>query len=43
MLGVAAFLVSMVYLIRNENRHLNEAASRIGGPGAPASDDMGGE
>ena len=47
-LGVAAFLVSMVYLIRNENSHLNEAASRLGDPGGgeaatPSFGGQGGE
>ncbi len=35
-LGVSAFLVSLIYLIRNEDRHLNSAAARLGAPTAGA-------
>ncbi len=45
-LGVGAFLVSFIYLIRNEDRHLNSAAAQLGAPaGAEArlGDSVGAE
>ena len=36
-LGVAAFLVSLIYIIRNEDNHLNSAAARLGEPAGAAA------
>jgi len=41
-LGIAAFLLSMIHIIRTEDRNLNHAAARLAAQSAP-SEPMGGE
>ncbi len=41
-LGIAAFLASMVHIIRTEDRNLNHAAARLAAENAPSAP-MGGE
>ena len=41
-LGVAAFLMSMIHIIRTEDRNLNHAAARLAAQNAPSAP-MGGE
>ena len=44
-LGIAAFVVSLVHIIRTEDRNLNHAAARLAAQRAPSapSEPMGGE
>jgi|TARA_B100000315_G_scaffold167626_1_gene156139 hypothetical protein len=44
-LGIAAFVVSLVHIIRTEDRNLNHAAARLAAQSAPSapSEPMGGE
>ena len=44
-LGIAAFVVSLVHIIRTEDRNLNHAAARLAAQSAPSapSEAMGGE
>ena len=44
-LGIAAFVVSLVPIIRTEDRNLNHAAARLAAQSAPSapSEPMGGE
>ena len=44
-LGIAAFVVSLVHIIRTEDRNLNHAAARLAAQSAPRapSEPMGGE
>jgi len=44
-LGIAAFVVSLVHIIRTEDRNLNHAAARLATQSAPSapSEPMGGE
>ena len=44
-LGIAAFLLSMIHIIRTEDRNLNHAAARLAAQSAPSapSAPMGGE
>ena len=44
-LGIAAFVVSLVHIIRTEDRNLNPAAARLAAQSAPSapSEPMGGE
>ena len=44
-LGIAAFLLSMIHIIRTEDRNLNHAAARLAAQNAPSapSEPMGGE
>ena len=44
-LGIAAFVVSLVHIIRTEDRKLNHAAARLAAQSAPSapSEPMGGE
>jgi len=44
-LGIAAFLLSMIHIIRTEDRNLNHAAARLAAQSAPSapSEPMGGE
>ena len=47
-LGIAAFVMSLVYIIRSEDRNLNHAAARLAAKNAPSapsapSAPMGGE
>ena len=41
-LGIAAFLVSLIHIIRSEDRNLNHAAARLAARNAPSAP-MGGE
>ena len=41
-LGFAAFLLSLIHLIRSEDRNLNHAAARLAAQSAPSAP-MGGE
>ena len=41
-LGIALFLLSMVHLVRNEDKNLNHAAARLAAQNAPSAP-MGGE
>jgi len=41
-LGFAAFLVSLIHIIRSEDRNLNHAAARLAAQSAPSAP-MGGE
>ena len=42
-LGIAAFLLSMIHIIRNEDRNLNHAAARLAARDAVPTAPMGGE
>ena len=44
-LGIAAFVVSLIHIIRTEDRNLNHAAARLAAQSAPSapSEPMGGE
>ncbi len=42
-LGIAAFLLSMIYIVRNEDRNLNHAAARLAARDAVPTAPMGGE
>ena len=44
-LGIAAFVLSLVHIIRTEDRNLNHAAARLAAQSAPSapSEPMGGE
>ena len=44
-LGIAAFVLSLVYIIRSEDQNLNHAAARLAAKNAPSapSAPMGGE
>ena len=41
-LGIAAFLLSLIHIIRSEDRNLNHAAARLAARNAPSAP-MGGE
>ena len=41
-LGIAAFVLSLVYIIRSEDQNLNHAAARLAAKNAPSAP-MGGE
>ena len=41
-LGIAAFLVSLIHIFRSEDRNLNHAAARLAARNAPSAP-MGGE
>ena len=41
-LGIALFLLSMVHIVRNEDKNLNHAAARLAAKNAPSAP-MGGE
>ena len=44
-LGIAAFVLSLIHIIRSEDRNLNHAAARLAAQNAPSasSEPMGGE
>ena len=44
-LGIAAFVLSLVHIMRSEDRNLNHAAARLAAQSAPSapSEPMGGE
>ena len=44
-LGIAAFLLSMIHIVRNEDKNLNHAAARLAAQNVPSasSEPMGGE
>ena len=42
-LGIALFLLSMVHLVRNEDKNLNHAAARLAARDAAPTAPMGGE
>ncbi len=42
-LGIATFLLSMIHIIRNEDRNLNHAAARLAERDAVPTAPMGGE